>query len=138
MTSLKTTVKEIKIKKEFKFLIYGVVVFIFSNVIYLTAQFFFSYKISFIFAFLSAAISSSILNIKHTFSSRLTHKKVFVYIAYYAAYTILNIYVITFLVEEIGVDKKFALPVLVVITAPIHYLVSKYLISFLGHTQNKF
>ena len=138
MTSLKTTVKEIKIKKEFKFLIYGVVVFIFSNVIYLTAQFFFSYKISFIFAFLSAAISSSILNIKHTFSSRLTHKKVFVYIVYYAAYTILNIYVITFLVEEIGVDKKFALP------CPGSYYGTNTLFGIevlnfiLGHTQNKF
>lgn len=123
--------KELYFKNSFiRFLFVGIFNVIFSYLIYLIALFIikiyiFAYTISFIIS----VIVSYLLNSKVVFNVRLSKKNMLKFPIVYIVQFIFGFFGLTYIVEYLNIDSRFAPIMLLIVTIPLTYILSKIILT---------
>ena len=112
-----------------RFLAVGGANFLVTYAVYLAALLVVEYRFAFGIAFVTGLIFTSTLNIRHAFTEHLTVPVLLVYGIYYLVYSFVNLRTTEILVENYGVDAKWALLLSLTVLTPVHYLLSKALVK---------
>lgn len=112
-----------------RFLAVGGANFVVTYAVYLIALLVFDYRTAFAVSFITGLVFTSVLTIRHTFTTRLSLLRVGVYATYYVLYFFVNIRLIEMLVEAYGFDEKWAPLLSLAVLTPIHFLLSKTLVA---------
>lgn len=108
-----------------KFIGAGVINTVASYLLYVVLVLFLSYQISYAIAFVFGIILSFVLNTKYVFEVEQNIKKFVLFPLVYLVQYLLGAFMMTFIVEAIGINKFFAPLVVTVCLLPISYLLSK-------------
>lgn len=120
-----------------RFLVVGFVNFVLIYAVYLIAIQFIGYRPAYWISVGVGLLFMSVLNIRHTFSRRLSLTSIVIYGLYYYGYSLLHVTLISVLIEQYGVLIEIAPLITLMVLTPPHYLVSKILIHKIAHTQFK-
>ena len=114
----------------FRFVLTGLFNTITTYAIYLILNYFdIYYLLSYFFAFLTALIITTFLNIRFTFLNKFSFKKILIYGFYYTCYWFLSSFLIAFQVEFLNINETYApLLTLLILIIP-HFLISKKIIT---------
>lgn len=115
-----------------RFFAVGVANFVFTYVVYLSALLVLDYKIAFAVSFVAGLLFTSVMTIRHIFTTQLTILRVVTYGLYYLMYFFVNIRLIELLVEGYAVDDKVAPLISLALLTPVHFLLSKKLVANLA------
>lgn len=121
--------KKIYERDTVRFLVVGGLNTVLTYAVYLLGLLFVDYRVSYIIAFIVGLVFTTVMNIHHTFSSRLTLARSAIYGSYYFLYSGANILLLQYLVDGLGVDEKWAPLIMLFIMIPIHYILSKLLVQ---------
>lgn len=111
--------------KFIKFIGAGVINTIFSYLLYVVLVLFLSYQISYAISFVFGIVLSFILNTKYVFEVEQTIKKFVLFPFVYLVQYLLGAFMMTFIVEAIGINKFFAPLFVTLCLLPVSYLLSK-------------
>ena len=116
--------------ESFRFILTGILNTIATYSIYLILNYFdIYYLLSYFFAFLTALIITTFLNIRFTFLNEFSFKKILIYGLYYTCYWFLSSFLIAFQVEFLNINETYApLLTLLILIIP-HFLISKKIIT---------
>lgn len=126
---MKAPLARIYQKSWVRFLAVGGANFVVTYAVYLLALLVVEYRIAFTISFVAGLLFTSVLTIRHTFTTHLTVLRVAIYGAYYLLYFFVNIRFIELLVEDYAIDAKWAPLMSLVVLTPIHFLLSKVLVA---------
>ena len=114
----------------FRFVLTGFFNTIATYAIYLILNYFdIYYLLSYFFAFLTALIITTFLNIRFTFLNKISFKKILIYGFYYTCYWFLSSFLIALQVEFFNFNETYApLSTLVILIFP-HFIFSKKIIT---------
>ena len=114
----------------FRFVLTGLFNTITTYAIYLILNYFdIYYLLSYFFAFLTALIITTFLNIRFTFLNEFNFKKISIYGIYYTCYWFLSSFLIALQVEFLNINETYApLLTLLILIIP-HFLISKKIIT---------
>ena len=114
----------------FRFVLTGFFNTITTYAIYLILNYFdIYYLLSYFFAFLTALIITTFLNIRFTFLNEFNFKKISIYGIYYTCYWFLSSFLIALQVEFLNINETYApLLTLLILIIP-HFLISKKIIT---------
>ncbi len=112
-----------------RFVIIGGSNFFLTYVVYLISLQFVVYTYAFLIALVAGLLWTSILTIRHAFLARLTVLRIVIYGSYYLAYSYANLSFITMLIENFGVDERWAPLISLTVLTPVHFLLSKVLVA---------
>lgn len=111
--------------KFLKFLGAGLINTIVSYFLYVILVLFINYQISYAISFIFGIILSFILNTKYVFEVEQTIKKFVLFPFVYLVQYLLGAFMMSFIIEIIGINQFFAPLVVTVCLLPISYLLSK-------------
>ena len=111
--------------KFLKFIGAGVINTIASYLVYLLLVLFLNYQVSYAIAFVFGIILSFVLNTKYVFEVEQTFKKFVLFPLVYLVQYLLGAYMMSFIIEIIGINKMFAPLIVTVCLLPVSYLLSK-------------
>ena len=128
--SIKSLIKRIFNFSSFRFILTGFLNTTATYALYLILNYFdIYYLLSYFFAFLTALIITTFLNIKFTFLNKFSFKKILIYGFYYTCYWFLSSFLIACQVEFFSINKTYApLLTLVILIFP-HFIISKKIIT---------
>ena len=109
--------------------------FVLVYAVYLGALQYTGYRMSYWISFAVGLFFMSLMNIHHTFGRDLNITGFLIYAVYYYGYALVNVTLITLLIEDLQVREEFALLVTMVVLVPIHFFLSRQLIYRLTHPQ---
>ena len=114
----------------FRFVLTGFFNTIATYAIYLILNYFdIYYLLSYFFAFLTALIITTFLNIRFTFLNKISFKKILIYGFYYTCYWFLSSFLIALQVEFFNFNETYApLSTLAILIFP-HFILSKKIIT---------
>lgn len=118
------------LNKEFlKFIVSGALNTLATYIIYLLLLNFISYSISYTVSYISGIFLSYYLNSLFVFKEKLSLKKFLKYPIVYIVQYIINLFMVFLFVEKMGFSARFVPLVVILITLPITYLLSKIIIK---------
>ena len=114
----------------FRFVLTGLFNTITTYALYLILNYFdIYYLLSYFFAFLTALIITTFLNIRFTFLNEFNFKKILIYGIYYTCYWFLSSFLIALQVEFFNFNETYApLSTLVILIFP-HFILSRKIIT---------
>ena len=116
-----------------RFLAVGGANFVLVYAVYLVALQYTGYRMSYWISFAVGLFFTSLMNIHHTFGRDLNITILLIYAVYYYGYALVNVTLISLLIEDLQVREEFALLVTMVVLVPIHFFLSP---SFSVRLQN--
>ncbi|QIR75443.1 GtrA family protein [Sulfurospirillum diekertiae] len=122
----------LKNNKLFKFFGAGIINTVLSYMCYLLLLLITNYQISYAISFIFGIAFSYWLNIKYVFESHHSIKKSVLFPLIYLVQYILGALLLSVIVENIDIDKRFAPIVVTIILLPITYIMTKKLL----HNKN--
>jgi len=123
------------IKPEFlRFLSVGLANTAFSYSLYYLFNFFLTYKISYTLSYIAGIIFSYWLNNTWVFKTRMNWKTFFQFPLVYLLQYLMGIGCLHILVEKLGVSALLALPIVIVLTIPATFVLSRFLLK---HQQTR-
>ncbi len=118
------------VKPEFvKFLLVGFANTAFSGAVYLLLNIILPYKIAYSMAYISGLVFSYILNAKWVFQEKLNKKSFFAFPLAYVPQYVIGLLCLHVLVERFAVSEQLAFLFVVVLSIPITFLMSRYIIK---------
>lgn len=112
-----------------RFVVVGASNFLITYIVYMIALSFVNYHVAYFIGLAVALVFTTILNIRHTFSRNLSFKSSTGYGIYYLLYSYASYKIVELLVENLSIDERIALLVAIIIATPIHFLLSRKLVS---------
>lgn len=117
------------LNKEFlKFVISGVVNTAATYIMYLLLLLFMNYSIAYTVSYLSGIVISFYLNTIFVFKEKVTFVKFLKFPIVYVVQYLINLIMIFALVERLGLSAQLVPLIVIVITVPITYFISKKLL----------
>jgi len=110
------------------FLIVGVSNTVLTYVAYLALLLIVHYGWAFTGAFVLGLVFTGLLNIRVTFAHHHTFAAWIVFGAYYGLYYIFALMLLRLLVDDVGIDKRFALLVMLPIVVPINFVMTRLIV----------
>lgn len=118
------------LNKEFlKFIVSGVLNTLATYLIYLLLLNFIGYSISYTVSYVSGIFISYYLNSLFVFKEKLSLKKFLKYPVVYIVQYLINLFMVFLFVEKLGLSARIVPLVVILITLPITYLLSKLIIK---------
>lgn len=118
------------LNKEFlKFIVSGVLNTLATYIIYLLFLNYIGYSISYTISYVSGIFISYYLNSLFVFKEKLSLKKFIKYPIVYIAQYLINLCMVFLFVEKLGLSAQIVPLVVILITLPITYLLSKLIIK---------
>jgi putative flippase GtrA len=111
-----------------KFIICGLINFFCSYLIYLFLLIFVHYQIAFLLSFISGILISSCLNISFTFSQKMSRKLFIQLCTLYLVQYIFSFFLLWFFVNVFCCNQRMAPFILVIVCAPINFLLNRKII----------
>jgi len=112
-----------------KFLIVGLINTALAYGVYVLLVAFLAYKIAYCIAYIAGFLCSYFLNTKWVFRSEVSWKSFFSFPLVYAAQFLINLVSLHLLVEEFLIPVKIAFLPVIVLSIPITFLMSRYIIK---------
>ncbi len=100
-----------------------------TYILYLLLVQFLTYRVAYTATFLTGIVLSYLLNAIWVFSSTLAAKSAIAYPFAYMVQYFLGIMMLSLLVESFGIDKHLAPLIVITVTIPIMYTLTKYIFS---------
>src|SRR5689334_23236061 len=119
-------------KEFFRFLLMGVINTVATYAIYFFSMTFLSYTLSYTLSYVIGIFISYYLNSKFVFKEKFSLAKAFRFPLVYVVQYILSILLLRFFVEIILINKSIAPILIVIITVPITFLLSRVIIKERG------
>jgi len=117
------------INKEFiRFLVVGLINTISTYLIYLLLLFALSYDISYTLSYLAGIVISYYLNSYYVFKEKISIKKFLKYPIVYVVQYVINLLGLYILVEYLNIPKEVVPLIVIILSIPITYLLSKLII----------
>lgn len=112
-----------------KFVVSGGINTLATYIIYLLLLMIFNYSVAYTLSYLSGILISFYLNSIFVFKEKVTLKKFLRFPIVYAVQYLVNMFMIYVLVEELHVTAQIVPLIVIVITIPITYILSKVIIK---------
>jgi putative flippase GtrA len=110
------------------FFIVGVSNTVLTYIAYLALLQIVHYGWAFTGAFILGLIFTGLLNIRVTFAHHHTIAAWIVFAAYYALYYVFALMLLRLLVDDAGIDKRFALLVMLPVVVPINFVMTRFIV----------
>lgn len=117
-----------------KFLFVGGLNTVITYLIYLLFIIYFQYKIAYGIAYVVGIVSSYLMNSMFVFKARLSIRTMIKFPLVYLLQFIISILLLYFCVDFININEKLAPLIVIAITIPATFLLSKYIL--IGNTSN--
>ncbi|MNW43894.1 GtrA-like protein [compost metagenome] len=118
------------LNKEFlKFVINGGINTIATYLIYLFLLLFFNYSLSYTFSYVAGIFISFYLNTVFVFEEKLSFRKFVKFPIVYIVQYLINLIMMYFLVEQFNLPARVVPLIVIVVTIPVTYTLSKFIIK---------
>ena len=112
-----------------QFLIIGLINTLISWVLFLILDLFMDYILAYTFSFILCIVSSYVLNSYFVFNQSLSLKQLFKYPVVYIIQYLVQTPSLIFFVEHLNISKMFAVLIVIIISIPITFISSKFIIK---------
>ncbi|MCG7407930.1 GtrA family protein [Paenibacillus sp. ACRRX] len=116
-------------KEFFKFLVVGIINTACTYLIYLLLLNAFSYTVSYTISYISGILISYLLNSYYVFKEKLNYKKMIQFPLVYVVQYLLNAVLLYVLVDNSKLEKEYAPLIVIILSIPITYILSKLIIK---------
>ena len=89
----------------------------------------FDYRLAYFASFVVGLIFMSLSNIRFVFKRQIEARRVSFYAAYYVGYFLVNLFLIKLTVEQLGVAPLWAPALVLMVTVPVNFLLSRWIIK---------
>ena len=113
----------------FKYLLSGLLNTLFTYVVYLILIQIFNYRVSYTFSYCTGIFTSYLLNTIFVFKKNISFKKIIKYPFVYLIQYVIGFVVMYYWVEIFLFNESLAPIFVIIITTPISFLLSKYIIN---------
>ncbi len=115
--------------KFFKYVSVGVLNTIATYLLYLLLLSFSNYTVSYTIAYIGGIALSYLLNLKYVFKEKGSKEKMTIYPLIYLFQYIIGVFILYIAIDKIQIDKEFAPIVVVIITLPLTYILTKKILT---------
>ena len=129
LISLKLSLMKFFESAYFKYLIFGLLNTLFTYGVYLTLIQIFDYKVSYTLSYCTGIFTSYLLNTIFVFKKNISFKKIIKYPVVYLIQYAIGFVIMYYWIEMFLFDKIIAPIFVVIITTPISFFLSKFIIA---------
>ena len=113
----------------FKYISFGLLNSIFTYILYLVLIQMLNYKISYTLSFCTGILTSYMFNTIFVFKKKISFKKIITYPSVYLVQYVMGFFLMYYWIEIFLFNESLAPIFVIVITTPISFLLSKYIIK---------